>query len=99
MRYSKIRTALLAASLLFGFATIKLAQTKKGEGTVAERLEVMTQKLETMRRSLKSAASVLEQESGDKKKNDKDQKENADSPYARLTGLGEGSNAPSVGRK
>jgi outer membrane assembly lipoprotein YfiO len=87
MRYSKIRTALLAASLLFGFATINLAQTKKGEGTVAQRLEVMTQKLETMRRSLKSAASVLEQESGDKKKNDKDQKENADSPYARLTGL------------
>ena len=34
MRYSKIRTALLAVSLLFGFATINLAQTKKGEGTV-----------------------------------------------------------------
>ena len=87
MRYLKIRTALLAASLLFGFAAVNSAQTKKGEGTVSQRLEVMTQKLETMRRSLKSAASVLDQESGDKKKNDKDQKENADSPYARLTGL------------
>jgi TolA-binding protein len=87
MRYLKIRTALLAASLLLGLAAVASAQTKKGEGTVSQRLEVMTQKLETMRRSLKSAASVLEQEGGDKKKDSKDQKENADTPYARLTTL------------
>src|SRR6478672_2446061 len=85
MRYSKIRTALLAASLLFGFATINLAQTKPGEGTPAQRLEVMTQKLETMRRSLKSAASVLEQEGNGATK--KGEKENADSPHARLMSL------------
>ena len=87
MRYLKISTALLAASLFFGIAAVGSAQTKKGEGTVSQRLEVMTQKLETMRRSLKSAASVLEQESGGKKKDSKDEKENADTPYARLTSL------------
>ena len=86
MLYLKIKTALLAASLLLGLAVVGFAQTKKGEGTVAQRLEVMTQKLETMRRSLKSAISVLEQEGSADKKSEKE-KENADTPHARLAGL------------
>jgi chromosome segregation ATPase len=61
-----------------------LAQAKKGEGTISQRLEVMSQKLETMRRSLKSTISVLEQENGGDKKGDK---ESADTPHARLTAL------------
>ncbi|MCU1290569.1 MAG: Competence protein ComL [Acidobacteria bacterium] len=55
-----------------------------GEGTVAQRLEVMRQKLETMRRSLGGAAAVLKDE-GDKDK--KDDKNNVNTPQARLKGL------------
>ena len=84
MLYFKTRTALLAVSLLVCFSDFGFAQEKKGEGTPSQRLEVMSQKLETMRRSLKSAISVLEQENGNSKKDDK---ENADTPHARLTAL------------
>lgn len=84
MLYFKTRTALLAVSLLVCFSAFGIAQEKKGEGTPSQRLEVMSQKLETMRRSLKSAISVLEQENGNSKKDDK---ENADTPHARLTAL------------
>lgn len=84
MLYFKTRTALLAVSLLVCFSAFGFAQEKKGEGTPSQRLEVMSQKLETMRRSLKSAISVLEQENGNSKKDDK---ENADTPHARLTAL------------
>jgi outer membrane assembly lipoprotein YfiO len=84
MFYAKITTALCAALLIVGTAAVGSAQVKPGEGTVTQRLEVMSQKLETMRRSLKSALSVLEKEN-DKPK--KDEKENLDSPHARLSSL------------
>jgi outer membrane assembly lipoprotein YfiO len=85
MLYFKIKTALLGASLLCGLAILGYSQSKNGEGTIGQRLEVMSQKLETMRRSLKSAISVMEQESADVSK--KGDKENADSPHARLSAL------------
>lgn len=84
MVYFRIKIALLAASLLLAVGVTGLAQAKKGEGTISQRLEVMSQKLETMRRSLKSTISVLEQENGGDKKGDK---ESADTPHARLTAL------------
>jgi outer membrane assembly lipoprotein YfiO len=84
MDLKRTKNALVVAALLVSLAATGLAQTK-GDGTIAQRLEVMGQKLETMRRSLKSALSVLEQESKDSK--DKDQKENPDSPHARLASL------------
>ena len=64
-------------------ATGVLAQ-KPGDGSATQRLEVMRQKLETIRRSATSAASVLKQENKDDKKDDK---ENLDTPYARLKGI------------
>jgi len=69
------------------FAAPGYAQkTATGDGTAAQRLEVMRQKLETMRRSLGSAASVLKEDaSGDKDK--KDDKNNASTPLGRLRGL------------
>ena len=85
MLYSKTKTVLLIASLIFSLSLIGFGQSKKGEGTQVQRLEVMLQKLETMRRSLKSALSVLEQES--KSTSKKDDKENLDSPHARLSSL------------
>jgi outer membrane protein assembly factor BamD len=71
---------LIVASSL---ATGALAQ-KPGDGSATQRLEVMRQKLETIRRSATSAASVLKQENKDEKK---DEKENLDTPYARLKGI------------
>jgi len=70
MLYSKTKTVLLIASLIFSLSLIGFGQSKKGEGTQVQRLEVMLQKLETMRRSLKSALSVLEQESKSTTKKD-----------------------------
>jgi outer membrane assembly lipoprotein YfiO len=83
----RAKGTLLVAALTFALFSFGHAQSrpKPGDGTPAQRLEVMNQKLETMRRSLKSSASVLQQESkGDAKKNEK---ENLDSPYSRLTNL------------
>lgn len=76
----------ILTSLLFimaAFASGVLAQ-KPGDGSVSQRLDVMRQKLETIRRSATSAASVLKQETKDEKK---DEKENLDTPYARLRGI------------
>lgn len=65
------------------FAVGVIAQ-KPGDGSVSQRLDVMRQKLETIRRSATSAASVLKQETKDE---NKDEKENLDTPYARLRGI------------
>lgn len=62
------------------------AQQKPGDGTPAQRLEVMRQKLETMRRSLNGIASVLKEEgSGESSK--KDDKSTLDTPLARVQSL------------
>jgi outer membrane assembly lipoprotein YfiO len=82
MFHKTVKLAVLATVLLTGLAVNSPAQ-KPGEGTVAQRLQVMGQKLETMRRSLKSVLSVLEQEN----KDSKDEKANPDSPIARLSSL------------
>src|SRR5215213_8080385 len=52
-----------------------------GEGTTAQRLEVMRSKLDSMRRSLGNAASSIKSEGK------KDDKAKADDPAARLRGL------------
>jgi outer membrane protein assembly factor BamD len=59
------------------------AQVRPGDGSPAQRLEVMRQKLETIRRSVSSAASVLKDEG----KGDKGDKENLDSPINRLRSM------------
>ncbi|MEO8041756.1 MAG: outer membrane protein assembly factor BamD [Acidobacteriota bacterium] len=74
------------AAFLFvvaAFGSGVLAQ-KPGDGSASQRLDVMRQRLETIRRSATSAASVLKQEDKDEKK---DEKENLDTPYARLRGI------------
>jgi len=86
MILKKIESALFAATLIVGLTVIGFAQNKSGEGTPTQRLEVMSRKLETMRRSLKSMIGVVEQESnGEQTK--KGDKENADTPHARLVSL------------
>jgi len=71
--------------LLIAFVSFGWAQNKPAEGTAAQRLNVMSQKLSTMRRSLNSSISVLKDETKDDKT--KDDKANKDTPLARLQGL------------
>jgi outer membrane protein assembly factor BamD len=69
--------------LIIVLAAIGSYSQKPGDGTPLQRLDVMRQKLETVRRSLTSVLSVLKDEG----KDEKDAKENPDSPRARLTSL------------
>ena len=82
MFHKTVKLAVIVAVLLTGM-TVNSSAQKAGDGTVAQRLQVMGQKLETMRRSIKSVLSVLEQEN----KDSKDEKANADTPFARLSSL------------
>ena len=82
MFHKTVKLAVIVAVLLTGI-TVNSSAQKAGDGTVAQRLQVMGQKLETMRRSIKSVLSVLEQEN----KDSKDEKANADTPFARLSSL------------
>ncbi len=73
--------AIISVALGLSFASFTQAQ-QPGDGSPAQRLEVMRQKLETIRRSAASAASVLKEESKDEKG-----KESPDSPIIRLKSI------------
>ena len=77
-----ITSLLIVVGLLCG----KSYAQKPGDGSPSQRLDVMRQKLETIRRSATSASSVLKQENKDEKAA-KDEKQNLDTPYARLRSL------------
>ncbi len=68
-------------SIVFCLALAAFGQ----EGSVAQRLDVMRQKLETIKRSAASAASVLKDESKNAGKGE--EKDNADSPLNRLKAI------------
>lgn len=80
------KAIILSLFLVLSFAGAVSAQTKPNEGTPAQRLEVMRQKLETMRRSLSSAVSVIKDENKEDKTK-KDDKTKLDTPLGRLVGL------------
>ena len=75
---AKVRFALVC----FAIASFAVAAFPQGEGTPAQRVQVMREKLETLRRSAASSASVLRDEGVSK-----DEEENADSPLARLRSI------------
>ena len=80
------RIFLLSLFIVSSLAATALGQGKPGDGTAAQRIEVMGQRLTIMRRSLTSAASVLKDENkGDKSK--KDDKDKLDTPLGRLLSL------------
>jgi len=83
MRFS-YSTLFFGVMLFAAFVSYGWAQNKPAEGTAAQRLNVMSQKLSTMRRSLSSSISVLKDDSKDEKADDKTKK---DTPLARLQGL------------
>lgn len=78
MQYKKFLSIGFVSLIILGLiSSVSLAQTGRGEGSAYQRLEIMSQKLDTMRKGLKSAVSSLK----------KDDKENAESPRARLVSL------------
>jgi outer membrane assembly lipoprotein YfiO len=91
MLVKNYKAVFLSLFILFSFAFSGFAQEKtapkNADGSVSQRLEVMRQKLETMRRSVGSAASVLKDESREKKSDKEDKNSSADTPYKRLKGL------------
>lgn len=84
MVYLKRSFALV--SLLVLAAGASISQTKPGDGTDAQRLQVMSEKLERMRRSLESMASVLRDEGKDDPAK-KDDKNKGDSPLGRTLAM------------
>lgn len=76
---------ILTMLLVLSLAGTALGQTKTGEGTPSQRLDVMGQKLTIMRRSLSSLISVLKDDN--KTEKSKDDRSNADTPLNRLIGL------------
>ncbi|MFZ1701993.1 MAG: outer membrane protein assembly factor BamD [Pyrinomonadaceae bacterium] len=72
--------------LLFGLGSSAYAQTKPGDGTDLQRLQVMRDKLERLRRSLDSSIAVLKEDNkSDKAKKDDEKK--LDTPLGRLVAL------------
>ncbi len=77
---SNYKFLFFVAIVIIAFSSVSFGQ-KPGDGSQAQRVEVARQKLETMKRSITSTLNVLKDEdkSGDK--------ENLDSPAARLKSL------------
>ena len=73
----------LSIAFLFGASGIVVAQVQPGDGSPAQRLQVMREKLETIRRSASSSASVLREEDMATKEDE----DNPDSPLARLRSI------------
>ncbi|HCA58422.1 MAG TPA: hypothetical protein DEP46_10595, partial [Blastocatellia bacterium] len=70
--------ALLAVG--FAFVPDAVGQARPGDGSPSQRLQVMREKLEAIRRSANGALAGLRQEG----KDTKEERDNADSPVARL---------------
>lgn len=80
------KVAFVLVVLMLGTNGVLFGQTKPGDGTVSQRLEVMRDKLERIRRSLNSAISVLKEENKDDK-NKKDDEKKLETPLGRLVAL------------
>ena len=72
--------------LLAAFTNAQVGAQKPGDGSPAQRLEVMRSRLEGMRRSVEGAMSALKTENKEEKAK-KDDKESLDTPLGRLNGL------------
>jgi outer membrane protein assembly factor BamD len=81
-----IKNSIVAFAVCVLALSSAFAQVKPGEGSPAQRLEVLRSKLETIRRSASSAASVLKEETKGEK-SDKSDKQNVDTPAARLKSI------------
>jgi outer membrane protein assembly factor BamD len=88
MQSRNFTALVLSVVLVFGCGVAVLAQGT-GEGTPAQRLEIMRSRLETLRRSLNSAIAAM----NSKDSGDKNAKPGADDPRTRLRGLEQEANS------
>jgi outer membrane protein assembly factor BamD len=89
MQSRNFTVLVLSAILVFGCGVVVLAQGT-GEGTPAQRLEIMRSRIESLRRSLNSSiAAMNSKDSGDKKS----EKASSDDPRTRLRGLEQEANS------
>jgi outer membrane protein assembly factor BamD len=88
MQSRNFTALVLSAILVFGCGVAVLAQGP-GEGTTAQRLEIMRSRLESLRRSLNTAIAAL----NSKDSGDKDAKAGADDPRTRLRGMEQEANS------
>lgn len=72
--------------MVFAFIASGIAQTKPGDGTDLQRLEVMREKLDRLRRSLGSVITVIREENREDKTK-KDDEKKLETPLGRLVGL------------
>ncbi len=79
-------SVLFVALCVSAFSVHVLGQSTGNDGTVSQRIQVMSSKVDTMKRSLSAFASGLKSENKDEKVK-KGDKENLDSPLARATSL------------
>ncbi|MBK8302541.1 MAG: hypothetical protein IPK98_03690 [Chloracidobacterium sp.] len=86
MRFITKRTVFVAIISSLMLSAIGFGQTKQGDGTPLQRLEVMREKLDRMRRSLSSVAAAIKEENKDDKSK-KDDKDKPGTPLGRLVNL------------
>ena len=86
MYFRSYKAITVGLILVLSFPFAALAQSKTNDGTPAQRLDVLKQKLETMRRSLQGAISVIKDDNKEDKTK-KDDKDKLDTPLGRLRGL------------
>jgi len=80
------KSVFLTAMILLVLTGVGLSQSKPGDGTVGQRLDIMRDRLEQMRRSLNSSISVIRDENkSDNTKKDDEKK--LDTPLGRLIAL------------
>lgn len=86
MYFSKARNFVAVLFVVLAGTVAGLSQSKPGDGSPSQRLEVMRQKLETIRRSASSSASVLKEENKENKAA-KEDKTKLDTPFTRLRSI------------
>jgi len=82
MILSNLRVCLVSLFVILVLVVPGFAQITGGEGTPAQRLDILRQKLENVKRSLKGSISVLK-----KDKQNKNDKKNPETPLGRMTAL------------
>ena len=82
MILSNLRVCLVSLFVILVLVVPGFAQIPGGEGTPAQRLDILRQKLENVKRSLKGSISVLK-----KDKQNKNDKKNPETPLGRMTAL------------
>ncbi|HVF46431.1 MAG TPA: outer membrane protein assembly factor BamD [Pyrinomonadaceae bacterium] len=84
--FSNFKRALFLGFIVVSTCSVGLAQAKPGDGTFAQRLEIMRDKLDRLRRSVSSTVNVIREENKDDKSK-KDDEKKLETPLGRMVAL------------